>query len=132
MATRSRPGDRATARSRRAQLNRRARQDHLLDRADPVVVVFTLVFIGPLYWLVTDGLKSTQEAVQTPPTLVPAARAPEQLHRTRGTGSASAGCCSTPLYYAFGALAFQLVFDVAAAYALSKLRPVLGNVDPRR
>ena len=32
------------------------------------------------------------------------------------------------LYYAFGALAFQLVFDVAAAYALSKLRPVLGNV----
>ena len=31
------------------------------------------------------------------------------------------------LYYAFGALAFQLVFDVAAAYALSKLRPVFGN-----
>ena len=29
-------------------------------------------------------------------------------------------------YYAFGALAFQLV--VAAAYSLSKLRPVLGNV----
>ena len=32
------------------------------------------------------------------------------------------------VYYAFGALAFQLVFDVAAAYSLSKLRPVLGNV----
>jgi multiple sugar transport system permease protein len=32
------------------------------------------------------------------------------------------------VYYAFGALAFQLVFDVSAAYALSKLRPVLGNV----
>jgi multiple sugar transport system permease protein len=31
------------------------------------------------------------------------------------------------LYYAFGALAFQLVFDVTAAYALSKLRPFLGN-----
>ena len=31
------------------------------------------------------------------------------------------------MYYAFGALAFQLVFDVAAAYSLSKLRPVLGN-----
>jgi multiple sugar transport system permease protein len=31
------------------------------------------------------------------------------------------------LYYAFGALAFQLVFDVAAAYSLSKLRPFLGN-----
>ena len=32
------------------------------------------------------------------------------------------------LYYAVGALAFQLVFDVAAAYSLSKLRPVFGNV----
>ena len=32
------------------------------------------------------------------------------------------------LYYAFGALAFQLVFDVAAAYSLSKLRPVFGKV----
>jgi multiple sugar transport system permease protein len=31
------------------------------------------------------------------------------------------------VYYAFGALAFQLVFDVAAAYSLSKLRPFLGN-----
>ena len=31
------------------------------------------------------------------------------------------------LVYAFGALAFQLIFDVAAAYSLSKLRPVFGN-----
>src|SRR5260370_5512033 len=30
-------------------------------------------------------------------------------------------------YYAWGALAFRLIFDVAAAYACSKLRPVLGN-----
>jgi multiple sugar transport system permease protein len=32
------------------------------------------------------------------------------------------------LYYAFGALVFQLVFDIAAAYSLSRLRPFLGNV----
>jgi multiple sugar transport system permease protein len=31
-------------------------------------------------------------------------------------------------YYAFGALIFQLVFDTAAAYSLSKLRPKFGNV----
>ena len=37
-----------------------------------VVVIFTLVFIGPLYFLFADGLKSTQEAVQVPPTIVPA------------------------------------------------------------
>src|SRR6185437_672266 len=37
-----------------------------------IVVIFTLIFIGPLYFLFSDGLKSTQEAVQVPPTLVPA------------------------------------------------------------
>ncbi|MDT5024857.1 MAG: multiple sugar transport system permease protein, partial [Micromonosporaceae bacterium] len=31
-------------------------------------------------------------------------------------------------YYAAAALLFQLVFDTAAAYALSKLRPAFGNV----
>src|SRR6202041_4197080 len=36
-----------------------------------VVVIFTLVFIGPLYFLFTDGLKSTQEAIAAPPTLYP-------------------------------------------------------------
>jgi multiple sugar transport system permease protein len=37
-----------------------------------VVVIFTLIFIGPLYFLFTDGLKSTSEAVQVPPTIIPA------------------------------------------------------------
>src|ERR1700743_1040336 len=36
-----------------------------------VIVLFTLVFIGPLYFLFTDGLKSTQEAIAQPPTLYP-------------------------------------------------------------
>src|SRR5579862_1555126 len=36
-----------------------------------VIVVFTLVFIGPMYFLFTDALKSTQEVIATPPTLVP-------------------------------------------------------------
>ena len=36
-----------------------------------VILVFTLVFIGPLYWMVTGALKSGQEIAQTPPTLWP-------------------------------------------------------------
>ena len=36
-----------------------------------VVVVFTAVFIGPLYWMVTGALKSGQEIAQVPPTLFP-------------------------------------------------------------
>ena len=92
-----------------------------------VIVAFTLIFIGPMYFLFTDGLKSTQEAISTPPTLYP-------HHIYPGTYKAAfdrldiAQLMWNTLYYAFGALVFQLVFDVAAAYSLSALRPLLGNV----
>ena len=92
-----------------------------------VIVIFTLVFIGPLYFLFTDGLKSTQEAIATPPTLYPHALHPSSYSRAWGEFSLGRLLLNT-LYYAFGALAFQLVFDVAAAYSLSRLRPALGNV----
>jgi multiple sugar transport system permease protein len=92
-----------------------------------VIVIFTLVFIGPLYFLFTDGLKSTQEAIAAPPTLYPHALHPSSYSRAWGEFSLGRLLLNT-LYYAFGALAFQLVFDVAAAYSLSRLRPALGNV----
>lgn len=91
-----------------------------------VVIVFTLVFIGPLYWMVTSGLKSPQEFAQTPPTLIPDAVHPQNYADAWGVMDLARLLFNT-LYYAFGALAFQLIFDVAAAYSLSKLRPVFGK-----
>ncbi|MFD5101797.1 carbohydrate ABC transporter permease [Streptomyces albidochromogenes] len=91
-----------------------------------VVALFTLVFLGPLYWMVSGGLKTTQEAVQTPPTFVPHTLHPENYARAWDVMELSRLLFNT-LYYAFGALAFQLVFDVAAAYSLSKLRPLFGK-----
>jgi multiple sugar transport system permease protein len=92
-----------------------------------LTVLFALVFLFPLYWMVTGGMKSAQEMIRTPPTLVPT-----QAH----LGNYASAWKDLDLgrlilntaYYAFGALAFQLVFDVAAAYSFSKLRPVFGNV----
>ena len=92
-----------------------------------VIVVFTLVFIGPLYFLFTDGLKSTQEAIATPPTLYPHHVYPSSYLESWNRLDVGLMLWNS-VYYAFGALAFQLVFDVAAAYSLSKLRPALGNV----
>ncbi|MDQ0847053.1 carbohydrate ABC transporter permease [Streptomyces sp. V1I6] len=91
-----------------------------------VVVLFTLVFLGPLYWMVSGGLKTTQEVVQTPPTLVPDTLHPENYSRAWEVMDLARLLFNT-LYYAFGALAFQLVLDVAAAYSLSRLRPVFGK-----
>ncbi|EFE65138.1 carbohydrate ABC transporter permease [Streptomyces viridosporus] len=91
-----------------------------------VVGGFTLVFLGPLYWLVSSGFKDAQEVVRTPPTLVPETFTPGNHSRAWEVMDLSSLLLNT-LYYAFGALAFQLVLDVAAAYSLSRLRPVLGK-----
>jgi multiple sugar transport system permease protein len=91
-----------------------------------VVVTFTLIFIGPLYWMVTGALKSGQEIAQTPPTLFPADPQP-QNYTDAWQRLNLAKLLFNTFYYALGALVFQLVLDTAAAYALSKLRPVLGN-----
>ncbi|MEU9066585.1 carbohydrate ABC transporter permease [Streptomyces sp. NPDC048306] len=91
-----------------------------------VVALFTVVFLGPMYWMVSSGFKNTQEAVQTPPTLFPESFQPDNYSQA-WTVMDLASLLGNTLFYAFGALAFQLVFDVAAAYSLSKLRPVLGR-----
>ena len=110
-----------------AQLNRARSKIVYRIVLTAVIVIFTLVFIGPLYFLFTDGLKSTQEAIATPPTLNPHHLHPSSYVRAWNEFSLGRLLLNT-LYYAFGALAFQLVFDVAAAYSLSRLRPALGNV----
>jgi multiple sugar transport system permease protein len=92
-----------------------------------VVAAFTLIFIGPLYWMVTGALKSGQEIAQTPPTLYP--KDPQWANYASAWNDLSlAKLLFNTFYYAAAALLFQLVFDTAAAYALSKLRPAFGNV----
>jgi multiple sugar transport system permease protein len=109
------------------QLNRRSGRIAYRVVLTLVIVGFTLVFIGPLYFLFTDGLKSTQEAIATPPTLYPHALHPSNYVQAWSRLDVGRMLWNS-FYYAAGALAFQLVFDVTAAYSLSKLRPVFGNV----
>jgi multiple sugar transport system permease protein len=92
-----------------------------------IVVIFTLAFIGPLYWMVTSALKTGQEVAQTPPTLFPK-HADPQNYVDAWTNLTLGKLLFNTVYYAVGALLFQLVLDTAAAYALSKLRPMFGNV----
>jgi multiple sugar transport system permease protein len=109
------------------QLNRRSGRIAYRVVLTVVIVGFTLVFIGPLYFLFTDGLKSTQEAIATPPTLYPHALHPSNYVQAWDRLDVGRMLWNS-FYYAAGALVFQLVFDVTAAYSLSKLRPVLGNI----
>src|ERR1700677_2144172 len=110
-----------------AQLNRPRNRVIYRILLTLVIVVFTVAFIGPLYFLFSDGLKSTQEAITAPPTLYP-----HQVHPSTYVSAwkwmSLGSLFLNTFYYAFGALAFQLLFDVTAAYSISRLRPVLGNV----
>jgi multiple sugar transport system permease protein len=92
-----------------------------------VVIVFSLVFLGPLYWMVTGALKSGKEIAQIPPTAFPS---DPNLgnYKDAWTDIELGRLLLNTIYYALGALAFQLLFQIAAAYAFSKLRPRFGNV----
>ncbi|MEH0970143.1 carbohydrate ABC transporter permease [Micromonospora sp. CPCC 205546] len=92
-----------------------------------VVAGFTLVFLGPLYWMVTGALKSGQEIAQTPPSLFP--QDPQwQNYADAWHNLDLAKLLFNTFYYATGAVLFQLVLDTAAAYSLSKLRPIFGKM----
>ncbi|MFF1415612.1 carbohydrate ABC transporter permease [Streptomyces sp. NPDC058289] len=87
---------------------------------------FTLAFVFPLYWMTTGALKTSAELAQPHPTVLPSSWHPES-YTEAWTNTGLAGYFFNTVLLAFGALLFQLVIDVSAAYALSKLRPVLGN-----
>ncbi|MEY9872114.1 multiple sugar transport system permease protein [Streptacidiphilus sp. MAP12-33] len=91
-----------------------------------LTALFALAFLFPLYWMVSGGFKTPQQIIQTPPSLLPTSPAPGNFATAWRDMDLGRLILNTTLY-AGGALAFQLVFDVAAAYALSKLRPVFGN-----
>jgi len=91
-----------------------------------VVLLFGLIFLGPLYWMVTGGLKSGFEVAHVPPTLYP--KHPEFQNYVQAWNDLDIGTLMlNTFFYVFGALFIQLILDVGAAYAFSKLRPILGN-----
>ena len=110
-----------------AQLNRKSGKIAYWIILIGVVVSFSLIFLFPLYWMVTGGLKSGPEVAAVPPTLVP--KHFEWQNYIDAWNQLSLGrLLWNTITYVIGALFFQLVFDTAAAYAFSKLRPVLGKV----
>jgi multiple sugar transport system permease protein len=111
----------------RAQLRRHGGKFAYWSAFWIMTALFALVFLFPLYWMFAGGLKSAQELIQVPPTLVPAHPAISDYSTAWSEADLGRLLWNTTLY-AGGALAFQLVFDVGAAYAFSKLRPAFGNV----
>ncbi|NUR28898.1 MAG: carbohydrate ABC transporter permease [Catenulispora sp.] len=92
-----------------------------------MAVAFVLIFLFPLYWMVSGAVKSPVELAQPVPTLIPHSWHPETFVDAWKKLNIGPYLLNTA-YYAVGGWLLQLTVDVAAAYALSKLRPKFGNV----
>lgn len=91
-----------------------------------VVVLFTAVFLFPLYWMATGALKSSGEIAQIPPTAYP--HHPDfGVYKDAWNQLDLGRFLMNTLFYAAGAWLLQITLDVMAAYALSKLRPLFGR-----
>ncbi|HEX9338145.1 MAG TPA: carbohydrate ABC transporter permease [Pseudonocardiaceae bacterium] len=92
-----------------------------------MLVLFVVAFLFPIYWMITGAMKSTPELVSTPPTLVP-----QQFHpgnyATAWSDMNLAQYLTNTVIQAGGAWLLQIVLCTAAAYALSKLKPIFGRV----
>jgi multiple sugar transport system permease protein len=91
------------------------------------VVVFTGAFVFPLYWMVTGALKSPDELAQIPPSFFPQ-HFDFSVYKDAWQQLQLGVFLKNTALYAGGAWLFTLAVDVSAAYALSKLRPVLGKL----
>ncbi|MEV0618154.1 carbohydrate ABC transporter permease [Nonomuraea sp. NPDC050404] len=92
-----------------------------------VLVLFTLAFVFPLYWMATGALKTPEELAQMPPTLFPADPTPDAFFEAWDLFDIGTLLVNT-VWYSLGGWAVCMAVDVSAAYALSKLRPAFGNV----
>jgi multiple sugar transport system permease protein len=90
------------------------------------LALFTLAFVVPLVWMLLGAMKTAPELARNPPTLLP-----ESLNAGAYTEAWNfmdlARYFTNTVIIAAGAWLIQLAVQVPAAYALSKLRPVLGR-----
>ncbi len=92
-----------------------------------VLFVVTITCVFPVYWMYTGGLKTPVGLLKFPPELFPS-------QPLWGNYLRSWNDMNFPLYFgntlglAAGSWVLQILISTTAAYSLSKLKPILGNV----
>ncbi|HEX8870210.1 MAG TPA: carbohydrate ABC transporter permease [Lentzea sp.] len=91
------------------------------------LVLFTAAFLLPLVWVLLGAFKPPAELAQQPPTILPQTWEPGAYVNAWNYMDLGRFFLNT-FVVAIGAWAVQMAVIVPAAYALSKLRPIFGNV----
>ncbi|GGN59069.1 sugar ABC transporter permease [Actinoplanes lobatus] len=89
-------------------------------------VAVAAVFLYPLYWMATAGLKTPADFAAQTVTVIP--RNPSiSAYADAWDHMRIPHFFLNTVYYAIGGWIVQLAVDVSAAYALSRLRPMFGG-----
>ncbi|WP_434449666.1 carbohydrate ABC transporter permease [Lentzea sp. E54] len=91
------------------------------------LVLFTAAFLLPLVWVLLGAFKPPAELAQQPPTILPRTWEPGAYVDAWNYMDLGRFFLNT-FVVAIGAWAVQMAVIVPAAFALSKLRPIFGNV----
>lgn len=91
------------------------------------LILFTAAFLLPLVWVLLGAFKPPAELAQQPPTILPQTWEPDAYVNAWNYMDLGRFFLNT-FVVAIGAWAVQMAVIVPAAYALSKLRPIFGNV----
>lgn len=91
-----------------------------------LLIIGSMVTIGPLLWMVSSALKTSTQIYSTPPIIWPSnpefinyIKAWQQLSSLRYLANTAA--------LAAGAIVLQMLVSATAAYSLSKLKPVFSG-----
>lgn len=99
-----------------------------LKAIEAIVLIFMIiVFLFPFIWMISTSLKTTQEAIQIPPSIIPSKFVIENYIEAWNSGPFLRYLVNS-LFITLSILVIQFIVMVPAAYAFSKIRFKGSNI----
>ncbi len=92
-----------------------------------VLIFMIIIFIFPFIWMISTSLKTTQEAIQIPPSIIPSKIVIENYIHEWSSGT-FLRYLGNSLFITLSVLVIQFIVMVPAAYAFSKIRFKGSNI----
>lgn len=93
-----------------------------LKIVESIVLIFMIIiFLFPFIWMISTSLKTTQEAIQIPPSIIPSKIVIENYLKAWSSGP-FLRYLGNSLFITLSVLVIQFIVMVPAAYAFSKIK----------
>ena len=99
-----------------------------LKIVESIVLIFMIIiFLFPFIWMISTSLKTTQEAIQIPPSIIPSKIVIENYLKAWSSGP-FLRYLGNSLFITLSVLVIQFIVMVPAAYAFSKIKFKGSNI----